>query len=318
MEQLIPASEELRPIQVTLSYDGEALLVVMSDGELRMYDAHDLDLLASASDFLTEPVETGFWARPHVTTAPGAVFVTDSVGGHVLQLDDHDLEEIGHWDVAGNPAKIAFVGILGEGDDHDDHGHEMSGQEMHEGEEGHAHDHGELDPHFWFDPLRVKLAVNNIADLYSALDPEGQATYQENATAYGQELDELHAWIVETLAVLPEERRLLVTSHDAFQYFALRYGFEVVGAIVPSLSTEAEPSAKELAALIEAMEHAGAPAIFTEVSHSTALSARLAEETGTKLVSSLYTGSLSGPDGEADNYLDMMRYNVETIVEALQ
>ena len=92
MEQFIPASEELRPIQVAFSHDGETLLVVMSDGELRMYDAHDLDMLASASGFLTTPVETGFWARPHVTTAPGAVFVTDSVGDQVFHLDDHDLE----------------------------------------------------------------------------------------------------------------------------------------------------------------------------------------------------------------------------------
>ena len=96
MEQLVPATEELRPIQVAFSHDGEALLVVMSDGELRMYDAHDADLLASNSGFLTSPVETGFWARPHLASASGAIFITDSVGGKVLQLDTHDLEVAGH------------------------------------------------------------------------------------------------------------------------------------------------------------------------------------------------------------------------------
>ena len=116
MEQLIPATEELRPIQVAFGYGGETLLVVMSDGELRMYDAHDLDLLASKGDFLATPVETGFWARSHLAVAPGAVFVTDSVGGEVLQLDEHDLEVVGHWDVAGSPTKIAFVGIVGGGE----------------------------------------------------------------------------------------------------------------------------------------------------------------------------------------------------------
>ena len=309
MEQLIPASEELRPIQVALSYDGETLLVVMSDGELRMYDAHDLDLLASASGFLTTPVETGFWARPHVTTAPGAVFITDSVGGQVLQLDDHDLEVVEHWDVAGNPTKIAFVGVLGESEGHEEHGHAE--------EEDDGHGHGELDPHFWFDPLRVKQAVNSIAARFSTLDPEGQTSYQQNAAAYIQELDDLHAWIEERVAVLPEERRLLVTSHDSFQYFAQRYGFEVVGAVLP-ITTEAEPTAQDLEELIETIEHEGAPAIFTEKSHSTELAKRVAEETGATLIGGLYTGSLSEPGGEAESYLELMRYNVDTIVEALQ
>ena len=124
MKKLIAASDDLSPINVAMSHDGEALLVVMSDGELRMYDAHDLDLLASASGFLATPVETGFWGRPHVVTAPGAVFITDPVGGEVMQLDDHDLEVVNSWGVAGNPAKIAFVGILGETAGPEEHGHE--------------------------------------------------------------------------------------------------------------------------------------------------------------------------------------------------
>ena len=177
MEQFIAASEDLRPINVAMSHDGETLLVVMSDGELRMYDAHDLDLLASADDFLTEPVETGFWARPHVVTAPGAVFITDSLGGEVLQLDDHDLEVVNHWDVDGNPTKIAFVGIFGETEGHEEHGHEE--EHMEEGEDEHGHAHGELDPHFWFDPLRVQQAVNTIAAQLSTVDPASQTAYRE-------------------------------------------------------------------------------------------------------------------------------------------
>ncbi|MCQ3804718.1 MAG: hypothetical protein OXC98_11880 [bacterium] len=114
MEQLIPAAEGRAPINAAVSHDGRNLLVAMSNGELRMYDAHDLDLHAAASDFLTAPVETGFWARPHMATAPGAVYITDSVGGKVLMLDPDDLNTIDSWSVAGNPTKIAFVGLLEE------------------------------------------------------------------------------------------------------------------------------------------------------------------------------------------------------------
>ena len=291
MEQFIPASEELRPINVAMSHDGEALLVVMSDGELRMYDAHDLDLLASADDFLTEPVETGFWARPHVVTAPGAVFITDSLGGEVLQLDDHDLEVVNHWDVEGNPTKIAFVGIFGETEGHEEHGHEEEDAHMEEGEDEHGHAHGALDPHFWFDPLRVQQAVNSITAQLSTVDPAGQTQYRENAAAYNRELDDLHAWITEQVAMLPDDHRVLVTSHDAYQYYAQRYGFEVVGTIFP-LSTEVEPSAQDLAMLTELIEHEGVPVVFGETTHSDRMLRRIAEETGATIIGGLYSGSL--------------------------
>ena len=264
MEQLIPATEGSSPIQVALSQDGEELVVVMSDGEIRLYDGHDGDLVATNSEVLTTPVETGFWARPHVALTHGAIFVTDSVGGQVLQLDSHDLDEVDHWDVAGTPVKIAFVGIHGdasehpeEGHDehmeeghgehgheehgHEEHGEEEHGEEMHGDHDGHddhghhGHDHGALDPHFWFDPVRVKVAVNSIAAHLSEIDPEGQAYYQANAAAYNAELDELHAWIEAEVAVLPVEDRLIVTSHDAYQYFANRYNFRVVGAVYSQL-----------------------------------------------------------------------------------
>ena len=178
-------------------------------------------------------------------------------------------------------------------------------------------DHGSLDPHFWFDPLRVKQAVNSIAAQLSTLDPEGQASYLENAAVYNEELDSLHTWIEGRVARLPEERRLLVTSHDSFQYFAKRYGFEIAGAIFP-VSTDSEPTAQELASLIETIEHENAPAVFAEKSHSQRLASRITEETGATLVGGLYTGSLGEPGGDAGTYLDLMHYNVNTIVEALE
>ena len=275
-------------------------MVVMSDGELRMYDAHDGDLQATKTDFLTPPVETGFWARPHLATAPGAIFITDSVGGRVLQLDDHDLEEVTHWDVAGVPTKIAFVGILGEQED-----------------DGDAHDHGALDPHFWFDPNRVKLAVTDIAARFSALDPDGAAYYFQNAADYGVQLDELHSWIHEQVELVQPERRLLVTSHDTFAYFADVYGFEVIGALIPSLAPDVEPSAEHIAGLVEVIREHNAPAVFSETTVSGKIPQALARETGA-VFAQLYADSLGERGSPGGTYLGMVRTNVERIVEALR
>ena len=325
MEQLVPASESLKPINVAVSHDGEALLVMMSDGELRVYDAHDLDFLGSARDFLTTPVETGFWARPHIATAPGAVFVTDSVGGKVLQLDDHDLDVVESWDVAGNPTKVAFVGVLGDAGEHPEHGHdEHDDHDEDDEDDGHdehgheGHDHGEHDPHFWFDPLRVKLAVNTVAERLSAIDPEAQDYYRHNAAAYNGQLDALHSWIIEQASTVAEDRRKMVTSHDSFQYFAQLYGFEVAGAVIPSTTTEIDPSAHEIAELVETIEHEGVDVVFTEMTVNDRLAKRVAEEAGVELVGGLYTGSLGEPGGEAGTYLELMRHNTIVIVEALR
>ena len=314
MEQLVAAEEGNTPIQATMSRDGELAVVVMSSGEIRLYDLHDGDVIATNSDALTTPVETGFWARPHVAMAPGAIFVTDSVGGQVLQLDDHDLEEVDHWDVAGNPTKIAFVGIYGEPEGHEEEGH---GEEMGHDDDGHGHDHGPLDPHFWFDPIRVKLAVNEIAFRMAIQDPANASFYDANATSYGAQLDELHAWIQEQVAMVPPERRLLITSHDTFTYLAEAYGFKIVGLVIPSLAPDVEPSAEHLAELIDVVRENNVPAVFGENTVSDRLAQAIARETGAELVQ-LYTGSMGGPGSGADTYLGMVRTNVELIVEALR
>ena len=220
---------------------------------------------------------------------------------------------------------IDFVEIF-DGDDHagegeDDHAGEGEDDHAGEGEDDHAgegeDDHGPLDPHFWFDPTRVRQAVDVISAELSTLDPDGQSFYRGNADSYNRQLDELHDWIQAQVSLLPEEDRLLITFHDSFQYFAQRYGFRIVGSVFP-VTTESEPTAQDLAELIETIEHEGAPAVFTEKSHSERLARRIAGGTGAKHVGGLYTGSLGAPGGEAGTYLDLMRYNVETIVGALQ
>ena len=211
---------------------------------------------------------------------------------------------------------IDFVEIFDD-DDEAEEGEDDHGDDDGDDDHGGGDDHGPLDPHFWFDPTRVRQAVDVISAQLSTLDPDGQSFYQGNSDSYNRQLDELHDWIQAQVSLIPEEHRLLITSHDSFQYFAHRYGFKVVGAVF-SVTTESEPTAQDLTALIETIEREGARAVFTEKSHSERLARRIAEGTSARHVGGLYTGSLGAPGGEAGTYLDLMRYNVETIVGALK
>ena len=191
--------------------------------------------------------------------------------------------------------------------------HLVSGEE-----DAHAgHGHGLEDPHFWFDPLRVKLAVDLIAQQLSTLDPAGANGYWSNATAYKDQLDELDAWTQEQVSAVPESNRLLLTSHDSFGYFAVRYGFEVIGVILGT-TTEVEPSAEHMAELVGTIvEKYNVPAVFGETTVSERLATALAAETGAELVR-LYSGSLGAEGSGAETYIDMVRANVERIVGALK
>ena len=186
-----------------------------------------------------------------------------------------------------------------------------------EGEDEHMdHGHGLEDPHFWFDPVRVKLVVNDIAARLSVLDPDNGDTYTANASAYNAKLDELHSWTEEQVEAVPEDRRLLVTSHDSFGYFANLYHFEVVGVVL-STTTDVEPSAGDLAELVHEVKEYNVPAVFGETTVSERLAQAVATESGADLVR-LYSGSL-GPEGsDAATYIEMIRTNVDRIVEALK
>jgi ABC-type Zn uptake system ZnuABC Zn-binding protein ZnuA len=176
--------------------------------------------------------------------------------------------------------------------------------------------HG-MDPHLWLDPNLILTYVENIRDALTHLDPAGEAAYRSNAESYIAELKALDAWIIEQVDQIPAERRLLVTNHEAFGYFAERYGFEVVGTVIESFSTDASPSAQQLAALIDQIRSTGAPAIFLDASDNATLARQIAEETGVNVVTDLHLESLTdGPP--AATYVDMMKHNVSRIVEALR
>ncbi len=198
----------------------------------------------------------------------------------------------------------------------EEHTAKSTEEEVMQGEESH-HEH-ENDPHFWLDPNNVIRYVENIRDGLSQADPAGALVYAQNAETYNERLRELDQWIVTQVEQIPLERRLLVTNHESFGYFADRYGFRVIGTILPGVSTGASPSAQQLAHLIELIKETGAPAIFLETGTNPQLAEQIARDTGVKVVSNLYTHSLSDADGPAPTYLDMMRHNTRLIVEALR
>jgi ABC-type Zn uptake system ZnuABC Zn-binding protein ZnuA len=179
-------------------------------------------------------------------------------------------------------------------------------------------DHLDGDPHFWLDPINIITFVENIRNGLIQVDPEGAQEYHQNADDYIAKLRELDAWIAEQVNQIPLERRLLVTNHESLGYYADRYGFKIVGSIIPSATTGASPTAQDLAALTRQIQESGAPAIFLETGTNPRLAEQLVAETGIKIAPGIYSHSTSAGGGPASTYLEMMRYNTTVIVEALR
>lgn len=173
------------------------------------------------------------------------------------------------------------------------------------------------DPHVWTDPNNVLVWVDAIQKTLSAADPPHSADYQKNAAQYRQQLKDLDAWIKGQVSQVPAGRRKLVTDHLEFTYFADRYGFQQVGAVVPGYSTLASPSAQELAALETSITQLGVPVVFAGNTVNPALAERVAQDTHIQLVPIL-TGALTDPAGPGPTYLTYMKHNTTTIVNALK
>lgn len=178
------------------------------------------------------------------------------------------------------------------------------------------HHRGEHDPHVWIDPTLVALWTHVIQDVLTELAPEHADVFAARAAAYREELAQLDLWIVQQVGRVSRGNRLLVSDHHVLGYFAHRYGFRVAGSVVPGLSTLAEPSARELAELVVTIRAMGVRAVFVSTTVPPQLAEQVARDTGTRVVR-LYAASLSDPAGPASTYLDMIRYNVTAIVEAL-
>lgn len=174
-----------------------------------------------------------------------------------------------------------------------------------------------VDPHLWLDPNYVIRYVENIRDGLAEFDPEGADVYKSNAGAYILQLQELDVWIREQVNSIPAGRRLLVTNHDSLGYFAERYDFTIIGTVVQGTSSNAAPSARQMAALIDQLRASGAPAVFLDAAESPSLANQIASDAEVRVITDLYFGSLT--DGApAGTYLNMMKHNTTQIVEALR
>ena len=173
------------------------------------------------------------------------------------------------------------------------------------------------DPHWWQDPHNAEKAVEAIREALTKADPEGAAGYTARANAYEAKLEALDAGIASCVQRVPPETRQLVTSHDALGYYAARYGFRVIGAAIPSLSTQAQPSAAATKRLVDQIKAQHVPAIFPESAVSPKLEEAIARDAGAKVGGALWADAL-GPRGSTGaTYLDAMTANTNTIVSAL-
>ena len=273
-----------------------------------------LDRLIDASDFrgvrvvATEGTELIAFDDEHGNG--GSHEAHDEEAGHDHDHDGH--AEAGHDDDHDDEEHAEAATH----DHDDDHGDEAHGDEAHaEGDDHDHHHHGAFDPHGWQSLGNAEAYVDNITAALAQADPANAADFYQSRAAYVAEIAALDAEIHEIVAALPAERRTVVTSHDAFQYFGRDYGLTFLAP--QGLSTESEASAKDVARLIERIRDEGISAVFVENITDPRLLKQIADETGATIGGTLYPGALSGPDGPAPTYLDMMRHNATTLAQAL-
>jgi zinc/manganese transport system substrate-binding protein len=235
-------------------------------------------------------------------------FDWDGPDDHGHDDDDHGHDDDGHGhDDDGH----------GHDDDGDDHGHEGEGDD-------HGHAHGPEDPHVWFDPIRMADGVQLIAaELADVDDTHDAEEWERRADEYVAELLAVHEEMEALFDQIPAENRQLITNHDALGYLAHRYGFEVLGTVIPGSSTQAEADARQFSELIRTVEEAGVTAIFAENTDSTTLAEQLASEVVGRTdveveVVKLYTDALGEPGSGAETYLDLLRTTAQRITDALR
>lgn len=307
-------------------HDPHHIVVLTLDGQLHTIDGESGEIIGSvaAVDAFEPPAQGAEGViLPLIHVAGEMAYISDPNAGTVTEVHLVEMAVERTLTIPGAPYSLAAFGALADvhagAEASGDHDHEAEEEDAHEEHADEAdHQHGEFDPHVWHDVTNAMAMVETIRDALSAADPDNAAVYAANADAYLAELAELDAWVVEQIESIPPERRKLVTAHDTFGYFAQRYGLEIVGTALGSLSTEVgDPSAGELAALIETIQAEGVPALFAENVSNPALIERIAQETGATIGEPLYTDALGAADTAGATYIDLVRYNVTAIVTAL-
>jgi zinc/manganese transport system substrate-binding protein len=181
--------------------------------------------------------------------------------------------------------------------------------------DAHGHDHGGTDPHAWQSVANVKIYVANIRDALIAADPAGKASYEANAKAYLEKLDALEKEVIDAVSRIPTDRRRVITTHDSFGYFAAAYGIQFIAP--QGVSTESQPSAKDVAKIITQIKRQKIPAVFMENVSDPRLLKQIADETGAKVGGTLYSDALTDEKGPAPTYIDLMRHNIGSFSAAL-
>ena len=247
-------------------------------------------------------------ADPHTFT-PTPRDAATVAEAHIIFMNGLHLEEFLEELIenAGGDAPVVALSTNVETRQFDEEGNHREDDNAHQG----------ADPHIWMSPTNAIIMVHTIEHALSTLDPANAEIYAANAKAYEAQLAELDAWVMGQIESIPTENRELVTDHNALGYYADRYGLKLVGAIIPAVSTSAEPSAADLAALQAAIAGLKAKAIFVGTTVNPKLAEQVARDSGLQLVP-LYTGSLGQAGSGAESYLDLIRTNTIAIVEALK
>lgn len=306
----------------TAAADAPGQLVVLTmDGTLRLLDPFSGDEYGALEVVTPIPADAPSGTpQPGLVVDRGLAYVSDPAAARVRVVDLATLSVVTEVSVAGLPSRLAVLGfdmpyvVPSSDSDHDDESdHEHADHEHAE----HTHTHTGADPHTWMSVPRVAQWTQTIGTVLAELDPAHATDYARAAAVYRAELADLDVELHELVATVPPAHRLLVTDHDSFGYFAAEYGFDVVGAVIPSFSTLASPSAQDLAQLQEQIDALSVPAILVGSTVEPGIAAQLAEDLSIQVVP-IYTGSLSEADGPAPTYLDFMRHNTRMIVEALR
>jgi ABC-type Zn uptake system ZnuABC Zn-binding protein ZnuA/ABC-type Mn2+/Zn2+ transport system permease subunit len=259
-------------------------------------------------------------------------------GGHLDEWVEELIED------SGSEARVVDLGMgipvkleggedghghAGEEAKGEEHGHDHGGEKAKGEEHGHAeekakgeehgHDHGaeEVDSHWWHDPTNIEAATARVAAVLGQVDPEASSVFAGNARSYERELATLDNAIEVCIDRIPVSERKLVTDHEAFGYFANRYGIEVIGTVIPALTTQAEPSAGDLAELEETIRSEGVKAVFPESSVPSTTAEAIARDTGASAEYSLYGDTLGPADSDAGTYIGMMEFNADQIAGGL-
>jgi ABC-type Zn uptake system ZnuABC Zn-binding protein ZnuA len=198
-----------------------------------------------------------------------------------------------------------------------DHMHTLDGGHAHAEEEHAGEEEHEVDPHWWQDPRNAETAVDEIRKALSSADAGGAATYERNARAYTARLKALDRAVATCIDKIPPAQRKLVTTHDALGYYADRYGLEIVGAVIPSLSTQAQASAGEVDQLVDTIRRERVKAIFAESSINPKLEQLIADQSGATVGKALWADTLGPAGSDGDTYLKSIASNTRAIASGL-